>query len=274
MDLINEHINRIENIEQVSFDVILEIEKGLKLLNDKYKDSVLISLKRKLIEQRITKLNRTSLIEICNENKFNSKEKVLLILCWGIYFTVVSSQNSLNGRRLIEFINETDESFFNNLILEIRNTNENDKSSLILLFQKFNKEFKINGIRYPYFTKLFFFFSKNNSLPIMDKWLTKSFIYLVLNDSKINQFEKKEITNSIYQKNPLLENKSFNVKRTPSDFYFLYVTYLNQIAKLLNIRLGDLETFLFGWNLKEKSKLNEYTNPRVVYDDFFKSHFR
>ena len=229
-----------------------------------------------MIDEKISNLNRILLIEICKESKFTSKQKVVLILCWGIYFTVVPSQNISNGIKLIEFINNRDESFFDNLIKEIRNTNENDKSSVKLLFKKFNKEFKINGIGYPYFTKLFFFFSNNNSLPIMDKWLTISFIYLTLIDDKINILDKKKITDSIYHKNPFIENKSFNVKRKKGEFYFSYVSYLNEISKKVEVNIGSLETFLFGWSLKNKSNSNskDYPNPRLTYDEYLKRLFK
>ena len=181
------------------------------------------------------------------------------------------------GNLFINFLLTKEDSFFNKIIHDIEIINTNDEFELKKIFEKYQTIYKIDGIDYAYFTKLFFFFSLNNSLPILDNWLTKSFIFLTINDSNLNENEKKEITKPIFEKNPFEENNSsFRIKQVKKrpEFYFRYVLYLSKKSKELDVSISELETFLFGWDLTQKEIIKEYTNPRIIYKQFFKEYFK
>jgi hypothetical protein len=280
MDYINylsNHKHYIRGIEQSSFDIKIELESILIICNRFNLDyKIFRELDLKLLKIGGYNLNRNDIIKLINSPDFSSKEKIVIILSWGIYFSYFFKMNQFHVQKFIQFLNTREELFFDKLIFEIQSIDFENRDGILQLYKKFQTVYKIDGIGYAYFTKLFFYFSKHNSLPILDNWLTKSFIFLILNDQSISETDLKFILKSIYNTDPFKEkNKNFRIKslsRQP-EFYYLYVKYLNDKSKLFNISTNELETFLFGWDLTKKIQC-DYINPRIIYNNFFKEYFK
>lgn len=273
---LNNHLNHIKGIEQSSFDMKIQLAAGNEicirfgLSNEHFK-----SIEIKLNELGRFDLDRTLLIQLVKSNKFSIKEQILLVFSWGIYFSLMKNTNGNTLKNFIEFLNSKDDNYFLKIKETIQNTDSNCESQVVQLCDKFFNEFKIPGISYAYFTKLFFFFSDGNNLPILDNWLSKAFVFLILNDETLSEHVKKRLTKSIYKTNPFVEkNKVFRIKsnKNVGETYFNYVQYLTKKSELLEVTICELETFLFGWNLKVKNSA-DYLNPRITYNNFFKEYF-
>jgi hypothetical protein len=170
------------------------------------------------------------------------------------------ARNQSNCRALIKFFNDTPDNFFENIRDNIYASTWKNNNELGELFKKHTAgEFQIPGIKYAFFTKLFFFFSKDNTLPILDKWLLTAYVFLLKNEGNTTL---EEIN---YNMNFLLTKKKENA-------YCLYVRYMNEIANSFHIPLNNLETFLFGWPYNKKNTLAPYLNPRITYKNYFKEN--
>lgn len=264
MKYIADNIEIIKNIKQVPFNVIKEIEIGLSVVDNN--SPFLVQLKNKLEKEESINISREDILNYIENKQFTTKEIVALIFLWGNYFTVMRGVNSNYIKNLVGFLEKKNDRFYDDLKNEILKVNYRDKSSIENIFKKFQdkKYLKIDGIGYAFFTKLFFFFSKDNRLPILDKWLLKSFVYLVSNDDKYiieeGSILEKVILNAKSNKFLLSGKPSINI-------YLRYVEYLNDQSNKYNISINQLETFLFGWALRGSNE-NSYTNPRVMYNNY------
>jgi hypothetical protein len=269
MKIIEENLNFIKSIEQYNFPIIGELVKAEKIIHEFFINDLFITVVRqKLSNENIITINRIELIKLFHSNLFDSKEKTFLVLCWGIYFTVSYKKNK---ELLLKFFDKKNVEFFDSLIFKIKNCDSSDKNNVIDLFTSFEKEFKIPGIGYAYFTKLFYFFSAENDFPILDKWLLKSYVYLLNLDNSVQ--DREELLKCIYNKNPLIENKDFRIKRKRGEFYFSYLHLLKSYCLKYNITITQLETFLFGWDLSLNLDGLDYVNPRVQYQSYFDKKF-
>jgi len=274
MELIENNLAIINVIQQAQFDILFELNIAIEITNNEnINNEILLELLDKIINYQHEMISRNSIIEFVNQDIYSKKELFLMIFCWGGYFKIFRAQKQQNIVSLITFFNNHNEAFFDNMVNNIENVNLTDDNSIMALFNSFNNENKISGVGYAFYTKLFFYFSVNNSLPILDQWLSKSFIYLVLNDENLTENLTENITSCIYNNNPFAErNKSFIIKRRKNFYYLQYVRYLNQISNEHNLGINNLETFLFGWDLRQNFN-NGYVNPRLTYINFFNNHF-
>ncbi|MFD1314232.1 8-oxoguanine DNA glycosylase OGG fold protein [Namhaeicola litoreus] len=267
-----ENLQHIQNIEQVGFNIIDQLNIGINIVEGRDgQPAFLTNLRDRLILENHIILNREEIIELVNDvnGLYSSKEICVLILCWGIYFTVVYPQGILG---LSLFLNSEDDLFFDNLRNQIHIVDYQEPNEIVQLFNSFQYQQPnyIPGVGYAFFTKFFFFFSDGNNLPILDKWLTKAFMYLVHTDEDVNENQRINLTHAISnQDSPF---GTFTLRRDKPNFYHSYFSYmhsqLNEINNQIDhpILLSDLETFLFGWPLNGNGG---YENPRNVYNQFF-----
>lgn len=128
-------------------------------------------------------------------------------------------------------------------------------------FEYLSGDGKMNGIDYPYFTKLMFFLGEANpkieKKPlILDKWTTNAYLALLINS---NQFQKikRFFTGSID-----IEKKLVRVRNKKSDLYDSYVLDMSQWAQEIEVKPSKLEEYIFGISLKQDS--TNYNN-RVIF---------
>lgn len=207
--------------------------------------------------QNKSKLSKKEVITLIETQQLTRKDELLAILFWGIYFTVISSSNGNTVKRFIQFINDDNfENEFNKRVNEIIKSNSPSE-----LFTKFQKELKIPGLDYAYFTKLFFFYRiayKKEPYLILDKWLSKAWCAL-------DGFENKN-TNiyDVFFKSKTNHFFDGLLKRKKSQAYSQYLTFMKSITNKKNIDLIELEERLFGADLK-KIKIQ---NPRILYNNW------
>lgn len=207
--------------------------------------------------QNKSKLSKKEVITLIETQQLTRKDELLAILFWGIYFTVISSSNGNTVKRFIQFINDDNfENEFDKRVNEIIKSNSPSE-----LFTKFQKELKIPGLDYAYFTKLFFFYRiayEKEPYLILDKWLSKAWCAL-------DGFENKNtnIYDVFFKSNT---NHFFDglLKRKKSQAYSQYLTFMKSITNKKNIDLIELEERLFGADLK---KINSQ-NPRILYNNW------
>lgn len=117
-------------------------------------------------------------------------------------------------------------------------------------------EGKIDGIGYPYFTKLMYFVGQaNNSVEvkplIFDKWTSNAYLALLINSNnlkKVKDFYTGRIDN---------ENKLVGIRNQIANVYNNYVTDMDKWAFQIGITPSKLEEFIFGSSLKiDKSDFN------------------
>jgi hypothetical protein len=270
MKIIEENLNHIKSIEQYNFPIHSELNKAFKIAKEfMINDFFLLGINQKLSNENIISINRKELNEIIQSDLFDNKEKTFLILCWGIYFTVSYKKNKV---LLLNFFNKKDVRFFDSFVLNIKKCDSESKTDVVKLFSSFEKEFKLPGIGYAYFTKLFYFFSVKNDFPILDKWLVKSYVYLLNSDDSIEN--RQNILLCVYNKNPIIENKDFRIKRKKGEFYFSYLSLLKSYCSKYNLTITQIETFLFGWDLGSSVDSIGYVNPRILYQSYFDKNFK
>ena len=120
-------------------------------------------------------------------------------------------------------------------------------------------EGKIDGIDYPYFTKLMYFIGQaNNKIKIkpliFDKWTSNGYMALLINSNnytKLNEF----YTGTIYK-----EDKEVRLRSKVQNAYFNFVLDMEKWASQIGINPSKLEEFIFGVSLKiDKTDIN----PRI-----------
>ena len=252
MNYIEQHINHIKGIQQVNFSLTKELEIAINIENSHNNDFIK-SLALKLNNNDIDLTNRSDIIHWANNNSFSDKELTVIIFCWGSYFSIMR-KNPNTLKNFLRFSNDKDEDFFSVIRSRIFSLQWNNNKIIEDIFKShLIGDAKIPGIDYPFFTKLFFFFSPDNRLPILDKCLLKSFVYLIQHDDNITH-------------KSFSINKNFTLGSNKHKTYSYYVQYLNAIAESHNITINDLETFLFGWRLNIKKSPFPYENPRIIYN--------
>jgi hypothetical protein len=202
-----------------------------------------------------SELSKQEVIELIKNNKHDNKTEFLSILFWGIYFDVITKKADLNA--LVEFIESNS---FEDIMDDIKVTIINSESPS-QLFKKFTKEFKIPGLSYAYFTKLFFFYreaSNKTTYPILDKWLSNAWCAL---DGSINK--NSEVYNKYYKgrTNPIFDGI---LKRNKDTAYEEYVRFMDETAKKENTTISNLEEKLFGAHLGKYQN----NNPRTLYREW------
>jgi len=148
------------------------------------------------------------------------------------------------------------------ITVHLKSLIEDGKSAEAFLFMQ--NEGKIKGVRYPYFTKLFFFIAassgkKIDPVPlIFDKW-TKNAYYALLTQSCSSEvtkyFSGTKKTTSDLQRNGV----SARSGRALVDSYISYINDMTVWSKQLGVEPQKLEEFVFGTSRKIDQSA---TNPR------------
>lgn len=272
IQFIEDNLHHIQNIQQADFDLQSELSIGIDVViamggNPIYFEKLRLQLQQLEIEN----VNRTQIVEWVQNNSFTKKELCLIIFCWGIYFSVFRQQNRNYITNLSDFFNVTGDLFFDDLWLAVQNTNPVDQNSIQTLVRSFNykRDFYIPGVGYSYFTKLFYFFSQNNRLLILDKWLTIAYLYLLRNDED-NQYQNylRQAVEGLGLPHIYTLNNIGRFNRRFAQNYANYIFYITEISIYYELLPGKLETFLFGWNLND-NVARGYVNPRVFMSNFF-----
>lgn len=271
--ILNNHLN-ILNINQAAFSLEPEFTVIINLNGE----NNLITEARNIINNEYDGLlNRAHIIDMINNQvtingtPVGIKTIILYILCWGGYFRAIrTNQTKIN---MLEFLINENEGHFLNIKNVILNTNIQDVNSVRNLFDKFRFRFRFRfkkgnnlyfpGLGYAFYTKLFFFFSQDNKLPILDKWTLLSFRYLTNITPELNH---------IYNQIGITGKYNLRDNQNQSMIYFHYVNKMNEWVNALNTQFNTqdytitkLETFLFGHNLRLKVP----NNPRLVYKKKF-----
>lgn len=236
-----------ELFELKGFESNFSIEDQKKAYAEKHNGILPISF------LNIKTISKSQVIEWIISNEKTNKEEFLAILFWGIYFKVLArSPKAVSS--LIIFI-ESDE--FENVMEKYKLEIINSKSPS-QLFKKFTREYKIPGLSYAYFTKLFFFYreaNKKTTYPILDKWLSNAWCAI---DGSVNK--NIEVFSKYYKGK---SNHIFDgiLKRNKDTAYEEYVNFMVKTAKENNTTITGLEEKLFGAHL---GNFPHY-NPRTLY---------
>jgi hypothetical protein len=132
---------------------------------------------------------------------------------------------------------------------------------------------KFDGVRYPFFTKLFFFIGQvppvlQPTPLILDRWTSSAFLVLgrqVCSSPKWQEW---------FDTSPLCSGKPAVWKVNPDELkYRLYVAWFNHWAQELGTSAAQLEQFVFGWSRKRKGDGRAWWNPRNQLIALGKSFF-
>lgn len=125
---------------------------------------------------------------------------------------------------------------------------------------------KLEGLDYPYFTKLFYFLGQSDdqispSPLILDKWTTNAFFVLLklegtVDTEYIGKFQYPEKVGS-----PGLVRLRGGVRKK-ADTYELFVNKMHQWSSSIGVTSSQLEQYLFGFSRKSKEQRNSPDNPR------------
>lgn len=131
-------------------------------------------------------------------------------------------------------------------------------------------DYKIQGIAYSFFTKIFFFIGQANpkiaEKPlIFDKW-TKNAFYALLTDTYPDEIPQYFLTKN----NKDAVNVRSGKKLTAA--YVRYVELMNAWSKEMNIAPDKLEQFVFGYNRKDKNPNNPRLELWNIIQDFNKTN--
>jgi len=197
-------------------------------------------------------LDRERVLKIIKDEKFNPVDELLAILFWGIYFKVVYKNPK---KSFVEWLKQP--SAEKEILKRKQAIIESDNPKE--LFKKFdyNGEFKIPGLSYAYFTKLFFFYRESvgvESYPIMDKWL--SIAWVVIDQ----QYSKTPMVYENYFSNK--DGSVGNLRRKKGMAYSEYTEFIHSLSRTYNVKPDQVEISLFGEDL---GRNNSQRNPRVIY---------
>lgn len=119
---------------------------------------------------------------------------------------------------------------------------------------------KFDGVRYAYFTKLFYFIGQQRPILhpaplILDKWTSNAFLVLG------RQACASPTWQEWFDTKPLCDGDPAKWKHLPNDHkYRLYVAWFNHWALELGTSAAQLEQFVFGWSRQGPG--NVPWNPR------------
>ena len=213
-------------------------------------------------ENDIISINRIGLQQYWNSN-CSVGSKILLTLLWGVIHKTRNFESS--------FLSAFDENM--NLIYGFDNGFFNKK--IEELFEDFERENKIKGVGYAFFSKFFQFAIPKSSFIICDQWTMKAVAsYLISNEMFT------ELTDifylSINGQNQIVIELRKN-KGSVCGSYLKFIDVFKRITQQLTILLPQVnndvliaEEFLFGWD--RTIKINEYDNPRYYYHDVIYSY--
>jgi hypothetical protein len=201
------------------------------------------------------KLSKTDVIEIIKDASSTPRDEFLAILFWGAYFRV-TARSPRTQRALVGFIADKN---FDAAFAQIKTAilKCDDPESLFRSFS-YRGKFKIPGLSYAYFTKLFFFYREAEDLstyPILDKWLCMAWCAF---DGTLNQNTRVYDT---YFRSPKSES-SFLLRRKPAQAYGEYVAFMSETSNHYGLSVADFEEKLFGRDLRVEP--NSF-NPRNEY---------
>lgn len=196
------------------------------------------------------KLSKTDVIEIIKDASATPRDEFLAILFWGAYFRV-TARSPRTQRALVDFISDQN---FETALAQVKTAilESDDPESLFRSFS-YRGKFKIPGLSYAYFTKLFFFYREAEELstyPILDKWLCMAWCAI---DGTLNQNTRVYDT---YFRSPKSES-SFLLRRKPAQAYGEYVAFMSETSNHYGLSVADFEEKLFGRDLRvEPNKLD------------------
>lgn len=140
-------------------------------------------------------------------------------------------------------------------------------------------QYKIPGLGYPYFTKLFYFVGQTmsplpNPVPlIFDKWLANAYCALSIQSGKHNDLKRfyRQIKPTL-RKNPLAGEIQCASGAILAELYVKFLSDFNEWSAELNVPTSLLEEFVFGQQLNKLENRNS-TNPRLELWEIIKSHY-
>jgi hypothetical protein len=201
------------------------------------------------------KLSKMDVIQIIKDASSSPRDEFLAILFWGAYFRVTARSPRIQ-RALLDFILDQN---FDTALAQVKTAilESDDSESLFRSFSYCGK-FKIPGLSYAYFTKLFFFYREAEGLstyPILDKWLCMAWCAV---DGTLNENTRVYDT---YFRSP--KSKSiFLLRRKPAQAYGEYVAFMSETSNHYGLSVADFEEKLFGRDLRVEP--NSF-NPRNEY---------
>lgn len=203
----------------------------------------------------LKELDRGKVLDIISSPKFGPIDEFIAILFWGIYFQVSYKKPA---QSLINWLSHpsASEEIEKRKQAIIHSENPAD------LFKDFDYKgkFKIPGISYAYFTKLFYFYRKSEDkyvYPIMDKWLSIAWVVI---DNELT--EGHDVYEKYFKNN---ENKLGYLRRKKRYAYSDYTQFIHSLSSKYNESPSQIELSLFGEDLK--SNKNE-ENPRIMYKEW------
>ena len=132
---------------------------------------------------------------------------------------------------------------------------------------KFSGKYKLEGVDYAYFTKIFFFLGQIDEKVkvkplILDKWTRTAFCALIY------EIEGPEFVKKFYRVSKNKDGVFVGVDlkgnvEIKAELYRLYNQYMHEWSVQLRVRSDKLEQFIFGWN---KKKGEQTSNPRHVFE--------
>jgi hypothetical protein len=205
------------------------------------------------------KLSKADAIEIIKDASSTSKDEFLAILFWGAYFRV-TARSPRTQRALVGFISDRN---FDTALTQIKSAilKSDDPESLFRLFS-YRGKFKIPGLSYAYFTKLFFFYREAEGLstyPILDKWLCMAWCAV---DGTLNG--NTRVYDTYFRKDieSAESDSSFQLLRKTAQAYGEYVAFMSETSNHYGLSVADFEEKLFGRDLRVEP--NSF-NPRNEY---------
>lgn len=206
-----------------------------------------------------SKLSKADVIEIIKDASSSPRDEFLGILFWGAYFRV-TARSPRTQRALLGFISDRN---FDIALTQIKSAilKSDDPESLFRLFS-YRGKFKIPGLSYAYFTKLFFFYREAAGLstyPILDKWLCMAWCAV---DGTLNG--NTRVYDAYFRKGKEAEesDSSFQLLRKTAQAYGEYVAFMSETSKRYGLTVAGFEEKLFGRDLRVEP--NSF-NPRNEY---------
>ena len=201
------------------------------------------------------KLSKTDVIQTIKSASATPRDEFLAILFWGVYFRV-TARSPKARRALVDFILDKN---FDAALARIKSAilKGDDPESLFRLFG-YRGKFKIPGLSYAYFTKLFFFYREAEGLstyPILDKWLCMAWC---ATDATLNK--NTRVYDAYFRSSKAGNN--FQLLRKPAQAYDEYVAFMSEASKRYGLTVADFEEKLFGRDLRVQP--NTF-NPRNEY---------
>jgi len=262
------------NYQQQSFSILPFIVRADALAGD---HQIIVDTIEFVKERGLEEISRKTLLDLYADSNVELFKKIFITFWWG----GLSHQNQAplfykkENLKKIELFYKDFENDLNNSLLNEANDFQNSFNKIFneVLFGRY----KMNGIGYAFFTKIFQFFyeakksiSNHDLIPIIsDKWSMRSvFGYSILEGKPVTFFRK------INAKQGDLELKFRGYDRTYFSRYWQFVIYFNELSTELSERyIGltpfRLEEIFFGW----QRDLNNPENPRNLFTNAIAEYY-